>query len=240
MFIPDDNSIPLQTYPQGDVQGPPQPAPTWSETFSSSMANENDVQIWLSKAMKLSGAENANDEARSVLDYFARRSGLLLPRGEGQFAFMHLSLQEYFAACYLEQHLAAPRFSAISQPTDPSDEALLSWTDEPSWRETFVLTFEKLAEKPNHSESLLKHLFDSRVVKKSPAGKSSAMQLLAWSQDAVSHTSTTVTTKTNNFEIEPWMWIVGGAVLLVIIVALLRGNSSKEVSRTTVIKNDSV
>ena len=68
----------------------------------------------------------------------------------------------------------------------------------------------------------------------------SAMQLLAWSQDAVSHTSTTVTTKTNNFEIEPWMWIVGGAVLLVIIVALLRGNSSKEVSRTTVIKNDSV
>ena len=75
--------------------------------------------------------------------------------------------------------MAAPRFSAISQPTDPSDEALLSWTDEPSWRETFVLTFEKLAEKPNHSESLLKHLFDSRVVKKSPAGKSSAMQLLA-------------------------------------------------------------
>ena len=74
------------------------------------LANENDVQIWLSKAMKLSGAENANDEARSVLDYFARRSGLLLPRGEGQFAFMHLSLQEYFAACYLEQHLAAPRF----------------------------------------------------------------------------------------------------------------------------------
>ena len=65
----------------------------------------------------------------------------------------------------------------------------------------------------------------------------SAMQLLAWSQDAVSHTSTTVTTKTNNFEIEPWMWIVGGAVLLVILVALLRGSTNKE---TTVIKSDRI
>ena len=64
-----------------------------------------------------------------------------------------------------------------------------------------------------------------------------AMQLLAWSQDAVSHTSTTVTTKTNNFEIEPWMWIVGGAVLLVILVALLRGSTNKE---TTVIKSDRI
>lgn len=68
----------------------------------------------------------------------------------------------------------------------------------------------------------------------------SVMQLMAFSQDAVTHTSTSVTTKTNDFVIEPWMWIVGGAVLLVILVALLRGSSSKEVSRTTVIKNDSV
>ena len=65
----------------------------------------------------------------------------------------------------------------------------------------------------------------------------SAMQLMARSQDAVSHTSTTVTTKTNNFEIEPWMWIVGGAVLLVILVALLRGSTNKE---TTVIKSDRI
>ena len=64
------------------------------------------------------------------------------------------------------------------------------------------------------------------------------MQLIAFSQDTVTRSSTTVTTKTNNFEIEPWMWIVGGAVILVIIVALISGSSSKEVSRTTIIKND--
>ena len=66
-------------------------------------------------------------------------------------------------------------------------------------------------------------------------------QLLTWSQDSVSYSTTTVTTKTNNsFQVEPWMWIVGGAVLLVILVALLRGNSNKDVSRNTVIKNDTI
>ena len=68
-----------------------------------------------------------------------------------------------------------------------------------------------------------------------------ATQLVALSQDSVSHSTTTVTTKTNNsFQVEPWMWIVGGAVLLVILVALLRGNSSKDVSRTTVIEKDTI
>lgn len=68
-----------------------------------------------------------------------------------------------------------------------------------------------------------------------------ATQLVALSQDSVSHSTTTVTTKTNNsFQVEPWMWIVGGAVLLVILVALLRGNSSKDVSTTTVIKKDTI
>ena len=68
-----------------------------------------------------------------------------------------------------------------------------------------------------------------------------ATQLVAWSQDDVSHSTTTVTTKTtNSFQVEPWMWIVGGAVLLVILIALLRGNTSKDVSRTTVIKRDTI
>ena len=39
---------------------------------------------------------------------------------------------------------------------------------------------------------------------------------------------------------QPWVWIVGGAVFILILIALLRGNSSssdREVSRTTVIKD---
>ncbi len=142
------------------------------------LANQKDVRVWLSKAIKQSGAEDVNNEAKSVLDYFASRSGLLLPRGEGQFAFMHLSLQEYFAACFLEQHLATPRFSAKTQ-TGPSDADLRTWANESPWRETFVLLFEKLAGKPEYSEALLKHLFDSRNEIESTESQATAMQLLA-------------------------------------------------------------
>ena len=54
-----------------------------------------------------------------------------------------------------------------------------------------------------------------------------------------STTITTETTTTTEWYAQPWVWIVGAAVLVIVLVALLRGNSSdtKEVSRTTVIKD---
>ena len=57
-----------------------------------------------------------------------------------------------------------------------------------------------------------------------------------------STSSTTVTTEsttTTEWYSQPWVWIVGAAVLIIVLVALLRGNGSdtKEVSRTTVIKD---
>ena len=71
----------------------------------------------------------------------------------------------------------------------------------------------------------------------------SLMQLALWAQDSTSssvsvHKETTTTTTTNWYA-QPWVWIVGGAVFILILIALLRGNSSSntEVSRTTVIKD---
>ena len=32
----------------------------------------------------------------------------------------------------------------------------------------------------------------------------------------------------NNFFMQPWVWIVGGAVFLLLLVALLRGSGSKK------------
>lgn len=72
----------------------------------------------------------------------------------------------------------------------------------------------------------------------------SMVQLLAMAQDStggsssITKESTTTTTTTSEWYTQPWVWIVGAAVLIVIIVALMRGNSTKEVTRTTVIKDD--
>ncbi|MEO7984498.1 MAG: hypothetical protein ABI688_10490 [Bacteroidota bacterium] len=54
------------------------------------------------------------------------------------------------------------------------------------------------------------------------------------------HTTTVTkeTTTSTDWYMQPWVWIVGGAVLLIILVALLRGNSNKEVTRTTIVRDD--
>ncbi len=52
-------------------------------------------------------------------------------------------------------------------------------------------------------------------------------QAIAIAQDStVKTTQTTQTSTETTFPGEPWMWIVGGAVVLLIIVALVRSNSS--------------
>jgi hypothetical protein len=71
----------------------------------------------------------------------------------------------------------------------------------------------------------------------------SFMQLALWAQDTTSSSVTVhkeTTTTTTNWYTQPWIWVVGGAVFILILIALLRGNSNstdKEVSRTTVIKD---
>lgn len=57
----------------------------------------------------------------------------------------------------------------------------------------------------------------------------SLIHTIVSAQDSTSSSTTTrssssVTTETTG--VEPWVWIVGAAVLIIIIVALVRGNSS--------------
>ena len=51
-----------------------------------------------------------------------------------------------------------------------------------------------------------------------------------------STTITTETTETTTWYTQPWVWIVGAIVLLILIVALVRGNSGTT-EKTTVIKD---
>lgn len=69
----------------------------------------------------------------------------------------------------------------------------------------------------------------------------SVVSLLTWAQDSTvsSHKIvTTTTTTTNQFEMQPWMWIVGGIVALLIIIGLFSGGVNKEVTKTTIIKDN--
>ncbi len=61
----------------------------------------------------------------------------------------------------------------------------------------------------------------------------SVMQLISFAQDStVSASTTTTTTQQTTSTIPVWVWVVGGAVLLLVIIALVRGSGSKGVSHT--------
>lgn len=64
----------------------------------------------------------------------------------------------------------------------------------------------------------------------------SLTSVITWAQEqtstAVSTTETNTATESTVWYTEPWVWVVGGAVLVLLIVALTRGNSSSASGRT--------
>jgi hypothetical protein len=53
------------------------------------------------------------------------------------------------------------------------------------------------------------------------------LQTVAFAQDKKVDVNIS-TDKGGNWYAQPWVWIVGGAVFLLLLVALLRGNSNKD------------
>ena len=74
-------------------------------------------------------------------------------------------------------------------------------------------------------------------------------QAVVWAQDSASTSVSTTTTSTSTEQTwytQPWVWIVGAAALLLLIVALVRGNNSggdagrtDSVTVTKTVKTDS-
>ena len=69
------------------------------------------VREWLSEEMGRSDAVPDTPSAEEFLKVTGRRSGLFLPRGEGRYAFVHLSFQEYFAAFALKREVTRLRWA---------------------------------------------------------------------------------------------------------------------------------
>lgn len=122
-----------------------------------------DLRAWLLEAMDtFHRTGNAQEAATALIDELCRRSGLLIPRGEDQFSFSHLSFQEYFAAVLLLQQLKLPP----RKRRQGAGIAGADWTDLPKyaedylWRETLTFLLEATAaEEPDLVEDVVYGLF---------------------------------------------------------------------------------
>ena len=113
---------------------------------SEILVDYETVLGWLNDEMGRGNALLNAPSAREFLDIVGRRSGLFLPRGEGRYAFVHLSFQEYFAAVALAREVTRFRWARRKASRLGFDrDTVASWAGESVWRETFAFLFELLA-----------------------------------------------------------------------------------------------
>ena len=105
-------------------------------------ANSDKVLEWLRE-------EGCGETAKGFLEYVLRRSGLLVPAGKESLRFMHLSLQEYFAAFHMRGWIR--EFDLL---IDQCSSRIASST----WHETLEFVFEMLAEFPGAAEDLARNI----------------------------------------------------------------------------------
>lgn len=123
------------------------------------LVEKEKIEQWLAEAMAKSNLPDAASHAREFLHWVARRSGLLLPRSETMYAFVHLSFQEYFSARFLLAQITSPgfirgKYSAVSEAD------LRAWTRYSLWQETLLYVLELLStERADWLEFALECLF---------------------------------------------------------------------------------
>ena len=113
---------------------------------SEILVDFDTVMGWLNEEMNRGDKFRNSPSAREFLKIVGRRSGLFLPRGEGRYAFVHLSFQEYFAAVALAHEVTRLRWARGRESRLGFDHhTLANWAGESIWRETFAFLFELLA-----------------------------------------------------------------------------------------------
>ncbi len=114
----------------------------------------DDALHWIGNEMERSKAFVDVPSPAEFLSFVGRRSGLFIPKADDQYAFSHLSFQEYFAAVALEREVTGYKWAKQGRSSLGFDRnSLAAWARQPSWLETFCFLFEMLANRPEwHTE----------------------------------------------------------------------------------------
>ncbi len=129
------------------------------ENDAGVLVEKTTVEQWLSEAMRKSNLPEAEKHAGEFLSWVARRSGLLLPRSENLYGFVHLSFQEYFSARYLLAQITSPAFMR-DKHEKISKEKLQEWTENNLWQESLLYLLELTSnERADWLEEVLQCLF---------------------------------------------------------------------------------
>ena len=123
----------------------------------------DDALHWIGNEMERSKAFVDVPSPAEFLSFVGRRSGLFVPRADDQYAFSHLSFQEYFAAVALEREVTGFKWAKQGCSSLGFDRvSLAAWARQPSWLETFCFLFEMLANRPEWHSELLNCVFGDR------------------------------------------------------------------------------
>lgn len=159
----------IQTYRKLSVPAPLDEMKRWLARVGWEMQNRRDqsdeedllvqrgeVLQWLTEAIQEKRTDgSAQQDAEAFLEYVARRSGLLIPRGPDEFAFVHLTFQEYFAAFTLRGKVR--RFDTLVR--ECQGRLPLHY-----WHETLGVLFEMLTEFEGACDDLFDELRQSAAM----------------------------------------------------------------------------